>query len=429
MADIFSSIPDVINREYSEYEIKKDIAMRRYDNLSYEDYLVQCKAIENHDFILYDENIIKDNHHRTYIKDFFLHIYFVESEKTLRIVVDKVSEKYATSQEDCENIYPSVLWQYEVDHALIDCGMCYIIRCCDGSFFVIDSAHMLSSFDNIRIIKFLRQLNNGEKPLVSGWYFSHSHDDHVAKFLDILDYNRDEIDIECIYYNFPPVTHRDNECWGENTRRMTTRFEETVIKHPDIKKVILHTGQRFFVRNLEFVVLCTHEDVFPNSLEDYNNSSTALMMTANGSKVLFPGDCSDESDKILVGRYGDYLKTDIVQISHHGHQGTSCEFYRLAAAKCALFPITQIKFDEELPKQKPNRVAIELAEEYHIASNGTAQIPLPYKFGQTKIFPDETFEDFYAIYELWKYDYTTEYKQKLYEEFLKRRSLPKPECL
>ena len=40
MTDIFSSIPDVINREYSEYEIKKDIAMRRYDNLSYDDYFV-----------------------------------------------------------------------------------------------------------------------------------------------------------------------------------------------------------------------------------------------------------------------------------------------------------------------------------------------------------------------------------------------------
>ena len=42
--------------------------------------------------------------------------------------------------------------------------MCYIVRCCDGSFFVIDSAHMYSVNDDIRIIEFLRKLNGGAKP-------------------------------------------------------------------------------------------------------------------------------------------------------------------------------------------------------------------------------------------------------------------------
>ena len=111
-----------------------------------------------------------------------------------------------------------------------------------------------------------------------------------------------------------------------------------------------------------------------------------------------------------------------MQMSHHGHTGTSPEFYRRSAAECLLFPITEIKFDEELPRQEANRVAIEIAKEYHIASNGAAEIPLPYKFGQTKILPDETFEDFNGIFQLWCYEYTDEYKEKLYQEFLERKN-------
>ena len=143
-------------------------------------------------------------------------------------------------------------------------------------------------------------------------------------------------------------------------------------------------------------------------------------MSADGSKVLLPGDCSIESDKVIVRRFGDYLKCDVVQVSHHGHTGTSPEFYRLADAECALFAVTQIKFDEELPRQEANRTAIALAKEYHIASNGTAEIPLPYKFGQTKVYPDEIFENFNGIFNLWTYEYTDEYKEKLYNEFLER---------
>jgi beta-lactamase superfamily II metal-dependent hydrolase len=155
-------------------------------------------------------------------------------------------------------------------------------------------------------------------------------------------------------------------------------------------------------------------------MQDFNNTSTVLMMTAEGSKVLFPGDASAESDKVILRRYADYLKCDVVQVSHHGHSGTSPEFYRLADAECALFAVTQIKFDEEYPRQEANRTAIEIAKEYYIASNGTVEIPLPYVFGQTKVYPDETFEDFNGIFNLWTYEYTDEMKQKLYNEFLLR---------
>ena len=137
--------------------------------------------------------------------------------------------------------------------------------------------------------------------------------------------------------------------------------------------------------------------------------------------MIFPGDCSAESDKVLVRRYGDYIKSDVVQISHHGHSGTSPQFYRNVNAECALFPVTVIKYDEEWPRQEANRVAVEIAKEVYIASDGTVEIPLPYVYGNTKVYPDETFEDFNGIYNLWTYEYTDERKAQLRAEFEKRR--------
>ncbi len=421
MNKIFSRIPLPETEPAFEYYCGRDAYMLAYPDCTKAEFDAECDALEKSGFDLFDSFDIKDNCHKTYRSDKMVHVYYCESEKTMRIVADATTAYYSTKPEPCAKVCDTTFWQFEVDHALIDCGMCYIVRCCDGSFFVVDSAHMYSVNDDIRIIEFLKKINGGKKPVVAGWYLSHAHEDHIAKFLDVIEYHKNEIDIETVYYNFPDAYHRDYLYWGEVNLNMTLRFERVMKENPDIKKVILHTGQRFFVRNLEFVTLCTHEDVYPTVFSDFNNTSTALMMFAEGSKVLIPGDCSAESDKVLVGRYGDYLKCDVVQMSHHGHSGTSPEFYRLADAECVLFPITEIKFYEELPRQESNRVAMEISKEYYIASNGAVEIPLPYVYGQTKVYPDETFEDFNGIFNLWTYEYTDERKEQLYKEFLERK--------
>ena len=422
MNNIFESVP-VINKETSgRYDCGNECEMILFNNCTKSDYEAQCQLLESAGFVLFDEHNIRENYHKTYRNKVTAHLYYCESENKLRLIADPNLTPYCTKPDNNTGIAKTTLWQFEVDHTLIDCGMCYVVRCRDGSFFVIDSAHMYSVNDDLRIIEFLKKLNRGQKPVVAGWYFSHCHEDHVSKFLDIVEYRSDDIEIKAVYYNFPNPDHRDAHYWGECNYAMALRFERVLEKAKNIKKIKIHTGQHFCVGNLEFTVLCTHEDIFPHSTEDYNNTSAVIMMEAEGSKVLFPGDASAESDKVLLRRYGDYLKCDVVQVSHHGHSGTSPEFYRLADAECALFAVTQIKFDEEYPRQEANRVAIDISKEYHIASNGTVEIPLPYIYGQTKIYPDETFEDFNGIFNLWTYEYSDEMKQKLYEEFLERKN-------
>lgn len=419
MNKIFSSIPLPRLTPSGEYYCGRNTYLLRYDNCTKSDFDSYCKAIEADGFSLYDDNIIENNYFKTYFNSLTVHTYYSEGEKSIRVIADPDLPSYSTKPE-CEGSVAPVLWQFEVDHSLIDCGMCYFVRCADGSFFVVDSAHTYSVNDDIRICEFLKKINGGKKPVVSGWFFSHAHDDHICKFLDVIDYHKDEIDIKAVYYNFPSADNEDKIHWGTPAVKLIERFEETMDKNDQVKKIRLHAGQHFYIGNLEFDVLCTHEDVYPGHFNNFNNTTVSLMMRVNGSRVLFPGDSSDKNDEIIIKRYNEFLKCDIMQMSHHGHSGTSPEFYRRANAECVLFPITEIKFDEELPRQEANRVAIELSKEYHIASNGTVEIPLPYVYGQTKLLPDETFEDFNGIFNLWAYEYTDERKQQLYNDFLKR---------
>jgi hypothetical protein len=144
-----------------------------------------------------------------------------------------------------------------------------------------------------------------------------------------------------------------------------------------------------------------------------------LMMEAEGTKVLFCGDASDDESDICVRRYGEDLACDILQVAHHGHHGCSARFYDLAHGKAALFSNTQIFYDLDLIKEKEaNETILRHAKEVQISSNGTVGADLPYT--HFEVHPDETFEDFAKIQQLWGYTYTPERKAELYAAYLAR---------
>lgn len=415
MKEIFKKLPLFDGVSEPAYDCGDGSYMLLARNKTIDDMMSYISQAKKSGFSVFDETSFGENYYTTLEKDgVFLHIYFCSCENTLRLVADEKNEKYLTSKQNVERRCQTTLWQFEVDHSLIDCGMCYIIRCCDNSFFIIDSAHVYSIHDNDRIYKFLRERTpDGEKIKISGWFFSHGHVDHIGKFCDFLKYNCDDVEIDALYYNFVPLTHPDNIYWEVSDKVFQKNFDELVAKYPNIKKIKLHSGQHFFVKNLEFRVLCTHEDVYPQNLQNFNDSSTMLMMNADSCDVMFPGDAGHIESDIVTSRFGNLLKCDIMQASHHGHFGTTALFYELSKADVIMFPTTQIKYDEEYEAREINREAVAISDECYIASNGTVEFDLPYKKGSAKHFADETFEDFDGIYSLWGYTYSEERKQEL----------------
>ncbi len=427
MSNLIKQIPLPENSEYLFYPSGDGCELALYNDVTYESFKAYADKLTVNAFKLINENIIENNYFKFFKNDrLTVSLGFYECDKTMRIVVD--NNVNLPQFNPCNNIVKrlkTTFWQFEVDHSLIDCGMCYIFRTATGAFFIIDSAHTYSINDCERIHDFLRERTpKGEKIHIAGWFFSHGHEDHIAQFISYIEFYCKDTVIDNLYFNFISMDHRDSADWMDSHRGYYKLFYKALENHPEVPVIRLHTGQSFYIDNLKIDVLCSHEDVFPNDNSNYNDSSVVIMVTAENTKVLIPGDAGHEESYILEARYPKYLKSDIVQQAHHGHFGTTDNFYRLVDADVALFPVTQIKFDEELDHWSANRVSLEVADEYYIASNGTVEIDLPYKKGEIKVFPDETFESFKGVYNLWSYEYTAEYKEKLYKEYLDRGGKP-----
>jgi len=424
--NIFDNVPLIASfPDEPEYDCGNGARLRLYRNKDIGAYADYCSLLENSGFSLYDRTQCENNEFRVYTRgELKLFVYFTPCDGTVRVVADGYTLLPAKEPLPTAEKYQTVLYQFETDHSLIDCGMCYIVRCSDGSFFIVDSAHMYSVNDNDRIHDFLRSLTpDGEKIHIAGWFFSHGHTDHICKFLDFLRYNMSDCVLDGVYYNFVAPGHRDENCWEESERQVRLNFAADLAAHPEIKKYKLHSGQRFFINDLEFFVMASHEDVYPASMSDFNDTSTALMMTYKGYKVCLPGDASRMSSDVITSRYSDFLACDIMQVSHHGHTGCRTPFYERAHAPVALFPNTRIKLDEENARLEENRRIIEIADRYFVSSEGTVGFPLPYTPGSEIVYPDETTENFDGIYALWGYTYSDEFKAKVKSDFESRKRI------
>ncbi|MBQ7639303.1 MAG: hypothetical protein IJS90_10425 [Clostridia bacterium] len=342
---------------------------------------------------------------------------------SLRVTVCENEQTPRLSPDSCEGDAETVFYAFENDHTLIDCGMCLMIQCPDHSFFVVDSGHYFQPNDNDRIYKFMRERTpENKKVTVCGWLITHAHTDHVSKLTDFLLYNAGDVVIEGFYQNLLPA---DYAVWDGNYEETETAKKLfSCLEKYGAPVYKLHTGMRFYVRGLAFDVLSTFEDIFPEYIDDYNDSSAVVMLEAQGSRVFIPGDAAVKAGSMLEKRWGKTLKCDVAQIAHHGHTGLSSECYRLLNADTVIFPVTRVMFEAELPRKEANRTAIALSSQYFITSDGTVRVPLPYKKEKVTKLPDETTEDFAKINRLWKYEYTDEYKKYIYSTFLKNGGDP-----
>lgn len=412
-----------------DYDCANGAWMRLVDDAQMSDFCEVVRSAKELGFSQFAENTIENNVFVTLRNDDVqLHIYYCPNERKLRMVADPFSAPYETEKPNVQNLCPTTLWMFENDHSYIDCGMCFLIQCADYSFFVIDSGHFLQPNDHARIYRFMRERTPAtQKVVIGGWFITHGHDDHVCQFIKFIQAKHHDVVIEKLYFNYVRDDCRDSRFWSESNKKIMRSFLHTALES-GIPIVKLHAGQRFYVRDLCIDVLCTHEDVYPDSLENYNDSSTVLMISVANCKICIPGDAGAVESQILTTRFtADTLSCDVMQVAHHGHFGCSAEFYRTACAKIVLFPNTQIIFDEDWNRYEANQVACALADEYYISSNGTVEVPLPYSSETVKVLPDETFENFDRIHALWGYNYTDERKQQLFDEFLKRSGLP-PMC-
>ena len=356
------------------------------DGVNLAAYNAYCAQLVSEGYVLRQQAEIRGSHFRTYAKgtsmiyvaynayshassevigngnDTALDTLYSPAIRVIPVVIDGVF-----------NIDPSALMQksdYTYKTAskvtqveLTAGGSCYIITLEDGSFVVIDGGTS-NATDKTNIWNALTALHSAiwgtpsstNKVRVAAWYLTHSHGDHYGNMRNIINSyagtgSSARLIVDRIIGNFPS----EDESYNVQDPVLYYQYWLGTSSWPKsngspIPYVKVHTGQKLYLANLELEVLYTHEDLYPYSLEFFNNSSTVIRIninnTSNGTgsigkaSFMVLGDIQYRASRQLRAMYGDYLKSDMVQMAHHGGAGAEYELYYLINATVVYYPCT-----------------------------------------------------------------------------------------
>ncbi len=226
-------------------------------------------------------------------------------------------------------------------------GMSYVIQLSDGTFFVIDGGWCdTNEKEADKLYDTLAALAGERDIVIAGWIFTHCHGDHIGTFNLFVEKYHDSVTIKQLLYNFPldeDISNSASSYMLDSSKQRYGNFKYVISTYlGDTEYVKLHSGYKFYYADAEVEILQTLEDLYPQTVAnyDFNSSSTIFTVKIAGQKMLFTGDVSDVGASRLNRVYGESLKSDFLQVAHHGlnNGGTMKTLYLNVDPKYVLYP-------------------------------------------------------------------------------------------
>lgn len=170
---------------------------------------------------------------------------------------------------------------------------------------------------------------------VSAWLVTHPQGDHVGALYATLQNPNSGITIDGIYYSFADLAWYQQNDAGEIgiTSAMLLTFQH-------LPQEMLHPvsrNQEIWVDDVKIQVMNDRYSI-PGAYAG-NDASIVYKVTVNGKSILFLGDLAVEGGNRLLHDAGaEALKSDIVQMSHHGQDGVNEAFYQAVNPAVCLWP-------------------------------------------------------------------------------------------
>ncbi len=268
-------------------------------------------------------------------------------------------------------------------------NMSYIIRTRNGKIIVIDGGYSTNNSDANYLISQLKSITGKEVPNIDAWFITHNHEDHVGCFKAIAARMPEKVTVTAVYYRFPTDAEIDKYA-PEADRASLKNAVQSFRNHVALMKKADGTptdtvtlsarhenrcNATFVIDTVQIDVLMTCQEVFwgcdnittkysgnlSNNGKAYtsqtikqlvaadfvNNTSAVFRLTTMGQSVLFLGDAA-EPEGLMLKYFHDQnaansnkyfsLKSDIVQMAHHGQNAVPKSVYVAIAPKIALWP-------------------------------------------------------------------------------------------
>ena len=328
-----------------------------------------------------------DNLYATYVNDEkVINASYIASKKDARIAIEDAYDLTLFTEQEYEKICePSVtlvgLESYGGDEGAgvgNQLGLCMIFRMADGRFVIVDGGN----YNNATIPLIQNNLKklavDPENIVVAAWIITHAHGDHAGAFCKYSQTSyKNTITVQNFVHHL--CTAEQYENCDDPGRADQTRELMRTYKNANIIKA--HTGQVMKIGGTEIEMLFTSADMEPYVLDYHNTSSLVFRVTAENNSVMVLGDASPDTSSHLVKVYKQYLKSDMVQIAHHGFQGGTVSLYKAIDARVALWPTGVACIDgsyKNLLEKDYNAKAVELADEVYIAGMVGHTLIMPY---------------------------------------------------
>ena len=327
-----------------EYVCQDESLLYTYKDKTAEQFAGVCAFYEEDGYALYSESEKAGNLFATYVRDTDMaHVYWLKSKGELCIVLSDTAGGTlppAASPEIMQGEYTPSITQLR-DSSNVN-GMCYIIRLPAGSFIVYDGSYEKRGN---KVVSQLQELHGEEgTPLVRAWVLTHSHDDHYPAFSYVCNRKADDVKVE--YVIFAPIdADLAKQIGGDDY------FNQDV--HADIAKlgatvVYAHTGMEFSFGDFKMEVLLAADDLFKvgNHNNYFNNSSLVTRIYTQDYSAMFTGDIGKEGADWMMDVYGEYLQSNVCQVSHHGVEDVPLEFYETVQASILYYPCNKWLYDQ-----------------------------------------------------------------------------------
>ncbi len=228
--------------------------------------------------------------------------------------------------------------------------MCYTLTT-DGGLVIIDGGWPEEE-------ERLRRIIADYGSCVEAWILTHPHDDHISAFLDIYK-DPQGISIHHIYAPEMPSLEvlKENAGWDDYSL-----LEELLeLQIPELE--YLHIGDERSILGLKLKVLSAYEDEIDGISEDLmNDGALVFRLSGDTDSMLFCSDAGSAngnealSEKI-ISEFGEELKSDYLQISHHGFGGLTDAFNDLVDPRAVFFdaPAWHITSTDKISSRRNDR--------------------------------------------------------------------------
>ena len=225
-------------------------------------------------------------------------------------------------------------------------GMGYIFRLEDGSFIVFDGGYRTDAED---LYNTLISLKLTKEIHIRAWVITHDHDDHYSAFREFSEKYADKVKLDYVMY--APTTYKETgkiTYYGEKLLADVQRFEGVTL-------LPVHAGMTFSFADVKLEILLTpavltvHERIV-----DFNDTSIVARVINDEGSVMLLADTCQRSANWMVANIGEGLKSDMVQVAHHGCESATAKLYDAIHASVAFWPCYEKLFNSyrgELVKQ------------------------------------------------------------------------------